>query len=597
MGTPHRIRKQSSLRIGSVLLVDEPSSPRWGCSDAEVGFRLADPFRPGGIYAQPARAPRSHIHKGGPVPLTKSASAPAGLTVFRTGIGEEQDDDGDAFSAPLSDEDVFARFVSPPPPPTNEAMIADTWRCRGCGTTDPEMLTENSDSALVCNACGVVCGQVPVALCRQKACPREEDKTQVADDRSYDPAVAAMEALVSGKPETANERRQRLIKSAGGSRMRQSRSKRSDLAAAQARVDTEAIRSVRERIEGDSKLAKKRRAVLRVIEAIYDQLGPTLDQRVAKYIRQEAVRILGVGMAHAEACCGEEHCQIALGSRSNALIAICTVQACLEDLTLASPNDRHNPRGPALSEIAPECSAQELSKHLERSRELRMQGSIGAQRAQVASAVGIVMGWSHAQTCRPCCAPMAPRPASAPTLPLPGSGGHSDASLPASPLSPSLPSFVVPPSLCLPNDAARAADDRGTIVPGATNGAATKEAAQLGQAQDIIWSVRDLIHGASVLANVRAPIRCAAHAAIMKPALAEWIQTKNALPIDVLSVVILRAVASKLRVEDATGQLLEHYCFQNNISPKTACDVAELVSGMIVVDPTTPAGLFADGIF
>ena len=42
--------------------------------------------------------------------------------------------------------------------------------------------------------------------------------------------------------------------------------------------------------------------------------------------------------------------------------------------------------------------------------------------------------------------------------------------------------------------------------------------------------------------------------------------------------------------------MLEHYRFQNNIS-QTACDVAELVSGMIVVDPTTPAGLFADGIF
>lgn len=577
-GTPHRIRKQSSSRIGSVLIVDEPTSPRW-CSDAEVGFRLADPYRPGGIYAQPARAARKAGGGSGPVPLTKSVSAPAGLT----GYGGEWPGEG----APDDDEDVFARFVDPPQP-TCDVMVADTWRCRGCGTTDPELLVENRDSALVCEACGVVCGQVPVALCRQKACPREEDKTQVADDRAYDPDAAAIEALVGGEPETAYERRRRLVKSAGGGRVRRSTSKKLDLAAAQARVDTESIRGVRERIEGSGKLAKKRRAVLRVIEAIYDQLGPTLDQRVAKHIRQEAVRILNNGMAHAEACCGEEHCQIALGSRSNALLAICTVQACLEDLTLASSNDRHNPRGPTLAEVAPGCSAQELSKHLERSRELRMQGSVGAQRAQVAAAVGIVKGWTSAQICRPCCAPMAPRPASAPPLPLVLPGG-SDASPPA---SPSLPTFAMPPQLCLLGATPRT-DDRGTAV------SSTAKDAQLEQQQqqDVIWSVRDLIHGASVLANARASVRCTAHAAIMKPGLAEWIRTKNVLPIDVLSVVILRAAASKLRVEDTASQLLDHYCFQNNISPTTARDVAETVAGMIVVDPATPAGLFADGIF
>ena len=560
MATPQqRIRKPSSLRLGGVVLREEPTSPRGsGRPDAEVGFRLADPFRAGGIYAAPY-----HHHRrpaagrlAAPVPLTKSASAPASLM------------ERGPSPAPPSDEDAFG-------PPTS-------WRCRGCGTTDPHALTESPESELVCE-CGVVSARVAVALCRQKACPREEDKTQVADHRGHDAEDAAIRALVEGRePETAHERRRRLLKAAGGGgRLRRGAS---ELAKAQARVDTATLQQgVRERVDGDSKLAKKRRAVLRVVEAVFDQFGPTLDQRVAKHIRLEAVRVLSVGMAHAEACCGEEHCQIAIGSRSNALLAVCTVQACLEDLThtAASPNDRHNPRGPTLAEVAPGCSAQELLKHLERSRELKMQGSGSAQRAQVAAAVGIAMGWTSAQLGRPCCAPM--RPASAPTLPQP------QPQPPSAPPSPVLPHFALPPQLQLALGPSAGA--------GAGADAAPPDDAPPQLQQDVIWSVRDLIHGASVLANVRAAVRSAALGAIGKACLADWIRTQNVLPIEVLSVAILSAAAAKLGVEDSTGQLLEHYCFQNHISPTTARGAAETVASMMVVDPSTPAGLFADGIF
>jgi len=568
MGTPQRIRKPSSMRIGGVILRDEPTSPRGGGRpDAEVGFRLADPYRPGGIYAVPWQQQLAACR---PVPLTKSASAPADLRP----PGERS-----PTPAPPSDEDAFPLPVTVTP--DGSPTMASWWRCRGCGATDPNLLTESRESELVCE-CGVVSGRVPVAACRQKACAREEDKTQVADHQGHDAESAALRVLVDGgSPETAHERRRRLLRAAGGGgRIRRGAS---DLAKAQARVDTATLQGgVRERIDGDSKLAKKRRAVLRVVEAVFDQFGPTLNQAVARHIRLEAVRILGVGMAHAEACCGEEHCQIAIGSRSNALLAVCTVQACLEDLThtAGSPNDRHNPRGPTLAEVAPDCSAQELAKHLERVRELKMQGSGGAQRAQVAAAVGIVMGWTRAQMEHPCCAPA--RPASAPALPL------------ASPPSPVLPHFALPPQLQLalgPVAVAAAAAAAGD------DGAATPPGAQQQQQQDVVWSVRDLIHGASVLANVRTAVRTAALSAISKDCLANWIRTQNVLPVEVLSVAILAAAASKLGAEDTTGQLLEHYCFQNHISPTTARSAAETVASMMVVDPSTPAGLFADGIF
>ena len=113
----------------------------------------------------------------------------------------------------------------------------------------------------------------------------------------------------------------------------------------------------------------------------------------------------------------------------------------------------------------------------------------------------------------------------------------------------------------------------------------------------MVWSVRDLIHGASVLADVRTSVRDAALGAISKEGLANWIRTQNVLPVEVLSVVILGATARKLGMEDSTGQLLEQYCFQNHISPTTARSAADAVAGIMVVDPSTPAGLFADGIF
>ena len=129
----------------------------------------------------------------------------------------------------------------------------------------------------------------------------------------------------SGNPETANERRSGLpvggsgeARASGPTAAAQARSTRSRFAAC-ASASTTAM--------------AKRRAVLRVIEAIYDQLGPRSTSASPSIRRSGAHPRRWHGARRGAAARALPN---ALGSRSNALIAICTVQACLEDLTLAS---------------------------------------------------------------------------------------------------------------------------------------------------------------------------------------------------------------------------------------------------------------------
>ena len=118
-----------------------------------------------------------------------------------------------------------------------------------------------------------------------------------------------------------------------------------------------------------------------------------------------------------------------------------------------------------------------------------------------------------------------------------------------------------------------------------------------GSPSDIVWSVRDMITGAARLANVRADVRCAAMAAIMQQELADWIRTRNTLPVDVLGIAVLTAATIKLQLEDSTSELLEQYCYEYSISPTTARQTADTVARMMTVEPAPAAGVFGDGIF
>tara|TARA_B110000444_G_scaffold206909_1_gene200633 strand:- start:655 stop:1044 length:390 start_codon:yes stop_codon:yes gene_type:complete len=118
-----------------------------------------------------------------------------------------------------------------------------------------------------------------------------------------------------------------------------------------------------------------------------------------------------------------------------------------------------------------------------------------------------------------------------------------------------------------------------------------------GSPNDAIWSLRNSIHSAWRLANVRADVRQAATAAVQDPELADWIRHTNTLPMCVLGVAMLKAAAIKLRLDDGTDELLRQYCYQYEISPTTAEGAALHIAEMMHVEPSTTLGLFGDGIF
>jgi len=96
---------------------------------------------------------------------------------------------------------------------------------------------------------------------------------------------------------------------------------------------------------------------------------------------------------------------------------------------------------------------------------------------------------------------------------------------------------------------------------------------------------------------VRADVKQAATAAVQEPALAEWIRNENTLPMCVLGVAVLKAAAAKLGLEDGTNELLEQYCFTYFISPTTARQAAEQLTGIMTIGKATTMGVFGDGIF
>jgi hypothetical protein len=455
-----------------------------------------------------------------PVPLIKSFSAPATCFADRVVGGEFGNTGLEASSSEPSTQ----------------------WQCRGCGTKDRSNLSTNTDSSIACDLCGAVDTEVSlISGNRQKMCAVADDKTIVGDFPSRDADEAAAMALADGD-ETLHARRQRHLDAAGGTRVPRTVSRKSDVCTAQARVDTATARDSKSRIDGDPKFVRKRTAVLRFITTVQQLLGPSLDERLKRHIRMEAARVVASGFEHAQ-CCSDAKCQILIPSRANALVALCTVEKCLERLVCEGT-------GPSIADIAPDVSRHQLLKSLDEIRQMQTSGAGASQRAQVAAAIGIAINWFPEQVALPCTSPCSPQDTAARQANEP-------------------PPLHLPPPL-------------HASAPKSDN-------------EDVIWALRNAIHSAWRLANERADIRQTATAAVQEPALSEWIRVENTLPICVLGVVMLKAAALKLELESSVDELLLSYCSQNDLSPTTANNVAVCITKIMHAERKTTLGVFGDG--
>ena len=222
---------------------------------------------------------------------------------------------------------------------------------------------------------------------------------------------------------------------------------------------------------------------------------------------------------------------------------------------------------------APECTDQELDEHLSSLKQLHSQTQGHGQVPQIVSAVRVLLNWDAARTVAPCCA--ATNVARAPPPP-PTTDGEGDATLPL---------LVLPSPLLI--------DDRH--VPVGSPGSAASSDSSGGAA---LWRILDVVTGAEERVNARADVRVAAMSAVARPELVEWMRARSdSLPMDVLGVALLGAVASNLGMHDCTSELLAQTCYEHSVSPQAAREASNAMAAIAIVEPSVGTGVFGDGIF
>lgn len=387
-------------------------------ASASVGYGLADAYRKpckvpttllspiriptpdqGAAAAAAAERVRSPLVPV-PLPLSKSTSAPLDSRSWCL----------DEAMASASAKDFAAWENAPARAAEGEGS---GWKCRLCGSTDPACLEVNADGDDACRRCGTVERGKVVALDRQGNCPLEEDQTRVGEANDRDPKVAAMNAWADG-PESAAARRHREVHALGGTRIARNVAIKYGFGNAQGRVETQQRRDNREVIEGDSRDAKKTRAILIMVEQVINQKLHLAHKDILRHIRQEASRIYQVSVDHC-ACCAQEKCQMSLSDRSNAILGICIVQVVLENLcatTNASASTSPvTTMMASLNSIAADVTAIELNKMLSGVKELAISFMQSMQRLTVSATISRISRWTHAEACQPCKPPEPPPPA------------------------------------------------------------------------------------------------------------------------------------------------------------------------------------------
>ncbi len=287
-------------------------------------------------------------------------------------------------------------------PDTSEAK--NVWQCQGCGATDESFLSPNSEGGLSCR-CGIVAELVrKVSQEHASNKPKEEANDQVGEVQNQTAAQAQFEAWSNG-PESRDDRRRRETFHQGGTRMPTKRLMQQGLLQGQNFIDTQAQRDAREALREDGPDQGRRLAIIRKAESIFDEI-PSLDSRIARHIRMEAIRIYSLSMRHEDVCgCGED-CQFRLSQTSVVMIAHAITELVLASL-LDSATESAEPSSPVttIASLAPERTQQDVLRMMKDFKEFTVRFNRGMPRMQVLSTVSMIAEWEPGEEqfrCSPC---------------------------------------------------------------------------------------------------------------------------------------------------------------------------------------------------
>ena len=425
-----------------------------------------------------------------------------------------------------------------------------------CANGSVDHLEPGKDTFLSCKYCGGGANSTRlVPQVRSKNCSDKDDKTRVASNPTMDAHTSELEAYANG-PENADARRRRHLMLAGGTRLSSKTVKKHDLSKAQSKIDTCTARAMRESLDTSSRDATRKRTILRMVEAVFDQL-PNLHEGIQKYIRLEAIRIYTLSMTHDRAC-GQKTCNSSIASRSNAIVSYCMVENILE--TLCAPCEK------AKATLAEKCQGEvtqlQLRGFLAKLKALQLRYASVQQRQQVASAIDIIAGWNGLEA-RTKCPPSeeVPRPVPSPLQ---------------------LPTAMMMTTTALAAGGVDGDDDDDD------------DNCQMSQAQApfaMTTRLRDRILAAARMTESRSEVRNAATDSLMSTKVVDFLREAKGkgvpLPTDLLAIGLLIATAHKLNKDTIENHKVVHSMLQHHSIAATTMN--HLVDEMGRVLATVPA--------
>ena len=421
------------------------------------------------------------------------------------------------------------------------------WQCRMCPNSGPDGRELGADSFMICRRCGTTDPSPQlVPQTRSKNCPEREDKTKVAEAPRADARTTEMEAYANG-PEPADERRRRLLAAAGGSRMSKKTLRKKDMGGAQSVVDQATAREMREDMDDLDRETVKKRSIIRMVEAVFDQL-PILDDRIKIYIRLQATRIYKASMEHDQAC-GHRDCLLSISARSNAVVSTCIVEKVLEQLCNAKGcgNGDASPTS-TLAELAPEVAQRELATALATVKGLQLRHASANQRMQVSTAISIISQWRGKEG-QVECPPVNPPPPAVLQLPRSMQGSRDFGSGKCKTPAP---------------------EDRVTE------------------------KLVERITGAARVAHTTPKVRDRALKALTYKQIVDFV-VASGLPVDVAALSLLMAGAHSLKIEEPVPKFAKEIYNQHAIAESTVNEFTAMLSKLM--SHTIPEGKADDDVF
>lgn len=286
-----------------------------------------------------------------------------------------------------------------------EEDVPPVWQCKLCPNRDTSRLTKGADSQLVCKCGAVAAGVEMVDQDRAKNCPREKDKSDVADA----PPARAQSAPPWAAGDETPEARQRRLKAVKGGTARPHNRKlqAAEMLLGQNAVESQARMDAMEICRDDAPDRGRGQMLLTALAMeVFTKLGgnPNMHQDVQRHIRLEAIRIYQASVRH-QACCHKQACLFALSQYNSKALAFGIARHVLTALAAeeAQGSSAASPVTTMASLTTGASTRRDAERLLSELQQLELANKCGrTPQMKILSAVGLIAKWKPGAERCPC---------------------------------------------------------------------------------------------------------------------------------------------------------------------------------------------------